>query len=81
MLAFVGACNRNFYNPTATQVLLWRNNRSPAQAVYRTVRRKIEPVVPPLGVNTAGDRMVASLVGDALRPMQEMWSSVAAQMV
>jgi len=83
VLTFVGACNRNFYNPTETQVMLWRSNRKPAQAVYRTVRRQTGPTVgrmrPLLEVNTAGDRMVASLLADALRPMQEALGSIAKQ--
>jgi hypothetical protein len=81
VLAFVGACNRNFHNPTARQVMLWHNNRNPRQAVYRTVRRQVEPAVervaPLFGVSTASNRILASLLGDALRPMQEMMSSIA----
>ncbi|MEU8166837.1 hypothetical protein AB0B97_10015 [Micromonospora sp. NPDC049004] len=83
VLAFVGACNRNFYKPTGTQVMLWRNNRNPTLAVYRTVRRDVGPaverVVPPFEVSTAGNRMLASLLAERLRPMQEIFSAFAMQ--
>ncbi|MDG4796958.1 hypothetical protein [Micromonospora sp. WMMD1082] len=81
VLAFVGACNRNFYNPTATQVVLWRNNRNPAHPVYRTVSRPVGPaterVVPLYRLSTAGNRMVESLLGDVLRPIQDRMSVLA----
>ncbi|NHO84863.1 hypothetical protein [Micromonospora sp. CMU55-4] len=84
VLTFVGACNRNFYNPTAMQVMLWRSNRRPEQAVYRTVRRQFGPAVdltaPLHGMDTASDRMAASLWGDALRPLQDAFASIAKQL-
>lgn len=78
LMAFVAACNRNHYNPAGSQVELWRSNREPAGAVYKTVRRKIDEgtqSVDLLGVQTASDRMVASIVGNFLRPFTEMLAS------
>lgn len=37
LLAFVSACNGSSYNPTAREVMLWRQNPEPAKAEYRTV--------------------------------------------
>ena len=75
VLAFVAACNRNFYNPTATQVLLWQNSRSPAPAEYRTVPRMVGPTiereVPPIAVNTAGSRIFASTLKNVIRNKQD----------
>lgn len=70
-LGFIGACNRNHYNPTAEQVMLWRNNPTPAEAVYRTVRRQRGPASPVLPLDTASSRMIAAIIGDSLRPLQE----------
>jgi len=78
LIAFVAACNRNYYNPTESQVELWRNNRQPAGAVYKTVRRKVSDGTQPvnlLGLQTASNRMVASLLSDSFRPFQEMLAS------
>lgn len=80
LLAFVAACNRNYHNPTGSQVELWRNNRKPAEAVYKTVRRKVSEGSQPVdffGLQTASNRMLASLIGDSFRPWQEMIASLA----
>lgn len=81
VLGFVGACNRNFYNPTARQVMLWRDNPTPAEAVHRTVRRQVGPSAPApaVGLETASSRMLAAMIGESLRPMQEALASFAAQ--
>lgn len=71
VLAFVGACNRNYYNPTAEQITLWRNNPTPAEAVYRTVRRQVGPPAPVLSLETASSRILAAMIGDSLRPLRE----------
>jgi hypothetical protein len=79
VLAFVAACNRNFYNPTSEQVELWRVNREPADAVYKTTRRKVADGVPgplSLQIGTAADRMIASMVtGPAFASMAQALSS------
>lgn len=82
VLVFVAACNRNFYNPTREQVELWRVNREPADAVYKTTRRKVADGVPgalSLQIGTATDRMIASMVaGPAFASMaQALTSSIA----
>jgi len=82
VLVFVAACNRNFYNPTSEQVELWRVNREPADAVYKTTRRKVADGVPgalALQIGTATDRMIASMVaGPAFASMaQALTSSIA----
>lgn len=77
-MAFVAACNRNHYNPTGTHVDLWRNNREPADAVYKTVHRKASEGARAgdlLGLQKASNRMLASLMGDALRPLQKSLAS------
>lgn len=77
-MAFVAACNQNYYNPTGTQVELWHNNREPAGAVYETTRRKVSEGTSPadlLGLQTASNRMIASIIGDSLRPFQNMLAS------
>lgn len=84
VMAFVAACNRNYYNPTGPQVELWQNNREPAEALYKTVRRQIAGggrSVDLLGLQTANERMVASLVGNFLRPFHEALGSSVASMV
>ncbi|WP_148639698.1 MULTISPECIES: hypothetical protein [Brachybacterium] len=78
VMAFVAACNQNYYNPTRTQVELWRNNREPSEAVYRTTRRKVSEGTLTgdfFGLQTASNRMVASIVGDSFRPFREMFAS------
>jgi len=82
VLAFVAACNRNFYNPTSEEVELWRVNRTPADAIYETSRRKVADGVPgplSLQIGTATDRMIASMVtGPNLAAMlQALSSSIA----
>jgi len=71
VLAFIGACNRNHYNPKAEEVMLWRDNPRPAEAVYRTVRRQVGPSAPVLPLDTASSRMIAAIIGDSFRPLQE----------
>ncbi|NMR29114.1 hypothetical protein [Crystallibacter degradans] len=71
VLAFIGACNRNYYNPTGQQVMLWRDNPSPAQAVYRTVRRQSGLSTPVLPLDTSLSRMIAATMGGSFRPLQE----------
>jgi hypothetical protein len=72
VLAFVAACNRSSYNPTATQVLLWQNNRSPAPAEYRTIRRNIGPLASIENLPTTIDRMVASIAASLIDPLRQI---------
>lgn len=37
LLTFIAACNRNSYDPTEEEVMLWWDNRQPAPAEYKTV--------------------------------------------
>lgn len=79
LLAFVAACNRNYYNPTESQVELWRQNRQPGEAVYKTVRRKVSEGTQShdFGAGqTAINRMVASMIGESLRPWHDMMASL-----
>lgn len=61
VLAFIAACNRSSYRPTATQVMLWHNNPEPAEAEYRIVQGT--------GVGSMGsvvrdyERMVDTMLG------------------
>lgn len=71
VLGFIGACNRNYYNPTAQQVMLWHDNPTPARAVYRTVRRQGGLSAPVLPMDTPLSRMIAATIGDSLRPVRE----------
>lgn len=78
VMAFVAACNRNYYNPTGTAAELWRNNRDPAGAEYKAVRRKVSEGTRPVdftGLSTASNRMINSMIGDSIRPLQAMIAS------
>lgn len=59
VMAFVAACNRNYYNPAGTQVEMWRNNRNPAGAVYKTVRRKVSEGTQPVDFSACRRRATA----------------------
>lgn len=62
LLAFVSACNGSSYNPTAREVMLWRNNPEPAKAEYRTV--KVEPPLAGLGnISGLSSSTLAGLAG------------------
>jgi hypothetical protein len=37
VLGFIAACNGSSYNPTASEVMVWRDNPKPTAAEYRTV--------------------------------------------
>ncbi|UOG23669.1 hypothetical protein MTX80_22875 (plasmid) [Gordonia amicalis] len=37
LLTFIAACNRNSYDPTEEEVMLWWDNRQPAPPEYKTV--------------------------------------------
>lgn len=78
IMTFVAACNRNYYNPTRSQVELWQENREPTGAVYKTVRRTIAEgqQADLLGLQTASNRMVSSMLGDSLRPLREVLASL-----
>lgn len=54
LLAFIAACNRNSYKPTAKEVMLWWENPEPREAEYRTVT--VPSVFDPFltGAKTAG---------------------------
>ena len=66
LLAFVSACNGSSYNPTAREVMLWRNYPEPAKAEYRTV--KVDPPLAGLGgIGTLNTGAFAGL-GDLYRP-------------
>ncbi|MGV0859894.1 hypothetical protein ABQE96_12035 [Mycobacteroides chelonae] len=67
VLAFVVACNRSSYNPTAEEVTLWQSNKSPTKAEYRTVRRTLESPIGSLGPSTAYSRMMSTMLGDTHR--------------
>jgi hypothetical protein len=90
VLAFVAACNRSSYNPTAKQVMLWRQNPEPAKAEYRTVE------VPQIGGGLAGlaslgalgalhqpsaslSRMLDTMIGNQLGPVRDSLASIMNQ--
>lgn len=77
VLAFVGACNRNYYEPTESQVQLWMDHPHPREAAYRTVRRDNTPASFP--VETASSRMLSAMLSESLRPFQDAVASLAKQ--
>lgn len=67
-LAFIAACNRSSYYPTAQQVILWLNNPKPVPAVYRTVEREVLPSFHSQ-IDSAASRMMSTILNDAIRPL------------
>lgn len=86
VLTFVDACNRNGYNPTGEQVMLWLQNPEPAEATYRIV--EVPPVMPDvisLIPNTGVSEAVLALgrMHDAALPIElkESLNSTLGRMV
>lgn len=95
LLAFVAACNGSSYNPTAREVMLWRNNPDPREAEYRTVE------VPGIGAGLAGlhpggsfsalaglyepsesvQRMIDTITGRQLQSIHESLSAIASRYI
>lgn len=95
LLTFVSACNGSSYNPTAREVMLWRQNPEPAKAEYRTV--EVEPPLARLagiaGLNMGnfaglGDltqagssfqRMLDATISKQMRGVQESIAGIASR--
>lgn len=79
ILGFVAACNRNYYNPTAEQVMLWRHSPAPREAVYRRV-----PVAerrPPFAPDTPAISQLSNwLEMDGLNPVREAMATLTRAM-
>jgi hypothetical protein len=79
VLGFIAACNGSSYNPTASEVMVWRDNPKPTAAEYRTVE---DPGFPGRygglgsygGLGLAGSSVVSKLIDtirhDSLSAMQ-----------
>lgn len=84
LLAFIAACNRSSYSPTAKQVMLWHNNPKPADAEYRIVERPgIGSLSGYLGTNEPGaalrrmvDTMLNMGMGRQFRSIESMWEQL-----
>lgn len=71
VLAFIAACNRNHYNPTADQAGLWQENPEPREAVYRDVRREVAAPAHLGEIATAAASLTASrAIAEFQRPMR-----------
>lgn len=84
LLVFVSACNGSSYNPSAQEVMLWRQNPEPAKAEYRTVE------VPGAASSFAAlaslnqpsssiQRMMDTIMGDQLRGLQNSVAAITSQ--
>lgn len=79
MLGFVAACNRNYYNPTAEQVMTWRRSPAPREAVYRRVRTAGHR--PQFGLDASALKLSSlSLNVDGLNPVREAMASLTRAM-
>lgn len=81
LLAFVSACNGSSYNPTAREVMLWRNNPQPAEAEYTT--EEVPSPLAGLGVSGLSSSTLAAIAGlnDAGSSFQRMLDSTLSSQV
>jgi hypothetical protein len=76
VLAFIAACNGSSYNPTASEVMVWRDKPKPTAAEYRTVERP--GFAGAFGPPAALSRMVNKMYGDPFGPMGSVSSMMDA---
>jgi hypothetical protein len=75
MLAFIAACNESSYNPTASEVMVWRDNPKPIPAEYRTVE---DPGFPGSygGLGLAGPSVFSKMIDTSMRSVNSLMDSL-----